>query len=219
MMFDQSALGGWAVLPFFTLDLPGIEAKLATEAGPIYPPVSQTFAALERCQPNACKAVIIGQDPYHTPGKADGLAFSIPSGFPGRLDSLGNIIKELETDLEAKRQTTELSDWADQGVLLLNTALTVPQGKPGAHAKLGWQNLVAQVLDRLASTPRAYILWGAHAQKVAKGVEAKENLKIESAHPSPLSASRGFFGSRPFSRVNQWLKDRGEPQINWVGPV
>lgn len=217
MMFDLSRLGDWAKLPFFTLDLPAIEAELAKEPLPIYPPAAQTFAALERCQPDTCRAVILGQDPYHTPGKADGLAFSIPNGFPGRLDSLGNIFKELESDLGAKRSQTELADWADQGVLLLNTALTVPEGKPNAHARLGWQHLVAEVLDHLSAAPRAYLLWGAHAQKVARDVDGRKNLKLETAHPSPLSAARGFFGSRPFSSVNQWLKDRGTPEINWVG--
>ena len=217
MKFDVSRLGDWGNLPFFTNQLPHISERLAEETAPIYPPADRTFAALERCQPQTCRVVILGQDPYHTPGKADGLAFSIPQGFGGRLDSLGNILKEVRSDLGVERKRTELADWADQGVLLLNTALSVREGKAGSHAKIGWQHLVAQVLEHLADRPRAYLLWGAHAQKVGVGVNAASNLKIETAHPSPLSVHKGFFGARPFSRVNHWLKERHEPEINWVG--
>lgn len=215
---DTSQLGDWADLPFFTKHLPGIEARLAQETVPIYPRAEAVFAALARCQEKNVRVVILGQDPYHTPGKADGLAFSIPQDFGGRLDSLGNIFKELHSDLGITRKRTNLDDWAKQGVLLLNTSLTVLEGKAGAHAKIGWQHLVTEVLAHLAHRPRAYLLWGAHAHKVAATVDATANLKIETAHPSPLSAARGFFGSRPFSRVNQWLKDRQDTEINWAGP-
>ncbi|WP_296424294.1 uracil-DNA glycosylase [Yoonia sp.] len=213
-MFARGQLGAWADLPFFTDDLPGIAAKLDRD---ILPPATLTFAALEHCQPQDTRVVILGQDPYHTAGKADGLAFSIPDHFSGRLDSLGNIFKELQTDLGQTRSRTSLADWADQGVLLLNTALTVPPGKPKAHAGLGWSNLVTQVLNRLNDRPRAYLLWGGPAQSYAPYI-AGDNLIIRSAHPSPLSAHRGFFGSRPFSTVNQWLIDRGEQPINWADP-
>lgn len=213
-MFDLSRLGGWADLPFFTEDLPGITGRLDSD---ILPPPALTFAALERCPPEAVKVVIIGQDPYHTPGKADGLAFSIPDDFGGRLDSLGNIFKEIQSDLGHTRSKTGLHDWADQGVLLLNTALTVPPGKPKAHARLGWSRLVEQVLHRLSDTPRAYLLWGGPAQAYAKHI-GPENLILQSAHPSPLSCNRGFFGSRPFSKVNRWLMDRGEQPIDWADP-
>ena len=213
-MFDLSRLGGWADLPFFTEDLPGIAGRLDTD---ILPPPALTFAALERCPPEAVKVVIIGQDPYHTPGKADGLAFSIPDDFGGRLDSLGNIFKEIQSDLGQTRSKTGLQDWADQGVLLLNTALSVPPGKPKAHARLGWSRLVEQVLHRLSNTPRAYLLWGGPAQAYAKHI-GPENLILPSAHPSPLSFHRGFFGSRPFSKVNRWLMDRGEQPIDWADP-
>jgi len=215
MMFDLSRLGAWADLPFFTQDLPDIATALAgTE---FLPPVALTFAALERCQPKDVKVVIIGQDPYHTPGKADGLAFSIPEGFGGRLDSLGNIFKELKTDLDVIRTRTDLSDWADQGVLLINTALTVPPGKPKAHAKLGWSKLIPQMIETLSIQPRAGLFWGGPAQKYAPLMGARD-LVITSAHPSPLSVHRGFFGSRPFSKVNDWLKDQGHAPINWADP-
>lgn len=218
-MFDLSRLGAWADLPFFAEDLPGIEAALAQETRPIYPPSDRTFAALEACQPDNVRVILLGQDPYHTPGKADGLAFSIPQGFPGRLDSLGNIFKEIESDLNAPRTRTELSDWASQGVLLLNTALTVPEGAAKAHAKLGWSKLVRQVLERLDPQPRAALLWGKPAQSFARYLPSPDHLIVQSAHPSPLSVHRGFFGSRPFSTVNQWLISHGKTPITWTDPT
>ena len=159
----------------------------------------------------------LGQDPYHTPGKADGLAFSVPDGFAGRLGSLGNIFKELQDDLGMVRSRTDLSDWAEQGVLLLNTALSVPEGRAGGHAKLGWDRLVAEVLEELDRGPRAFLLWGTPARKRAEKVlRNPDHLRIETAHPSPLSVHRGFFGSRPFSRVNDWLVTRGEAPVRWA---
>lgn len=213
-MFDLSRLGDWAGLPFFGEKWPALQDQL--DAG-ILPPPALTFAALERTQPKDTKVVIIGQDPYHTPGKADGLAFSIPVGFPGRLDSLGNIFKEIEADLGVTRSKTSLDDWADQGVLLLNTALSVPPGKPKAHAKIGWSALVKDVLAELNTSPRAFILWGGPAQTYAKHI-AGNHLVHKSAHPSPLSVYRGFFGSRPFSTVNQWLIEQGNTPIKWADP-
>ena len=212
-MFDTSRLGGWADLPFWIETLPRIEEALAGAA--ILPPAERTFRALELCPPDATRVIILGQDPYHSPGKADGLAFSIPQNFGGRLDSLGNIFKELEADLGLRRSRTDLTDWAEQGILLLNTALTVPPGQPKAHARLGWSELVAQILDRLNDAPRAVLLWGGPAQGYAKYLGGP-HLIVQSAHPSPLSAHRGFFGSRPFSRVNTWLSARGEQPIRWA---
>ncbi|QUJ77843.1 uracil-DNA glycosylase [Sulfitobacter albidus] len=217
-MLDTGGLGDWAALPFFTDTLPGIEVALTADPRPTLPPAPVVFHALERVTPDAVRVVILGQDPYHTSGKADGLAFSIPQGFGGRLDSLGNIFKEIADDLGTPRSRTDLDDWADQGVLLLNTILTVPQGVAKGHAALGWQALTAQILDRLADRPRAYLLWGAPAQKAARDVDADTNLKIETAHPSPLSAYRGFLGARPFSRTNAWLQSQGHAAINWGDP-
>lgn len=213
-MFDLGGLGAWRDLPFFETDLPKIAAKLGSD---MLPPPALTFAALRQCQPDQTRVVILGQDPYHTPGKADGLAFSIPQGFGGRLDSLGNIFKEIQSDMGFRRSRTALDDWAGQGVMLLNTALTVPQGQPKAHAKLGWDILVKQVLHQLDTRPRAFLLWGGPAQAYATHL-GPDHLVIRSAHPSPLSAHRGFFGSRPFSKVNQWLIDQGQEPINWADP-
>ncbi len=218
MTLDTSRLGAWGDLPFFQHDLPGLATRIADEPRAVYPPSRQIFHALERTQPEAVKVVILGQDPYHTKGKADGLAFSITRDFDGRLDSLGNIFKELETDFGIIRTRTDLGDWADQGVLLLNTILTVPQGKAKGHAKLGWQKLTTQILSHLAQRPRAYLLWGNPAQKAAQDVDVAQNLKIETKHPSPLSAYGGFFGSRPFSRTDAWLHSQGHRPINWGDP-
>lgn len=214
-MFDLSRLGDWAQLPFFSRDLPRLACSL--DGAAILPPPQRTFRALELCQPHQTRVVILGQDPYHTPGKADGLAFSIPDQFGGRLDSLGNIFKEIEDDLHLARTKTSLEDWATQGVLLLNTALTVPPGQPKAHARLGWDRLVREVILHLQSAPRAYLLWGGPAQSFATLI-APESLVLTSAHPSPLSAYRGFFGSRPFSTTNRWLKERELSPIHWADP-
>ncbi|MEQ9041897.1 MAG: uracil-DNA glycosylase [Silicimonas sp.] len=209
------APGAWADLPFFRDDWPALAVRIAAETRPVLPPAPQRFAALERTGPTETRVVILGQDPYPTPGHANGLAFSVTPGTP-LPKSLTNIFRELEDDMGAAPSTGDLTPWADQGVLLLNTALTVPAGVAGGHARLGWQRLTEQVLARLSDRPRAFVLWGNHAQSMRRHVTGKDHLFIETAHPSPLSAYRGFFGSRPFSRVNRWLKDQGQPPIRWA---
>jgi len=215
MRFDLSRLGAWRDLPFFDEALPEIEVALASA---FLPPQEKVFAALERTQPAAVRVVILGQDPYPTPGHAHGFAFSAEPETKPLPRSLGNIFKELDSDIGARPPNADLRFWADQGVLLLNTALTVPAGMPQGHARLGWDRLAAQVLERLSDQPRAYLLWGRHAHGVASNVDATRNLKIETAHPSPLSARRGFFGARPFSRVNAWLQAQDMPAISWTEP-
>lgn len=214
--YTLGALGDWAELPFFKSHWPDIQAQLAAEKRVILPPATKVFRALENLQPRDVKVVILGQDPYPTPGHAHGLAFSAEADVRPLPRSLGNIYKEMQSDLGAAPLNASLEFWADQGVLLLNTILTVPAGEAKGHDKLGWQVLTGQILERLADEPRAYLLWGAGAHKTAQGVDAEQNLKIETAHPSPLSARRGFFGSRPFSRVNAWLQARGAQAINWA---
>jgi uracil-DNA glycosylase len=207
-------LGQWADLPFFREDWPGIEAALKKENRPVFPPEALRFAALEHTQPDATRVVILGQDPYPTAGHANGFAFSVtPETALPR--SLKNIYRELEDDIGRSPVTGDLTSWADQGVLLLNTALSVPEGDAGGHAKLGWSRLAEQVVARLDDRPRAFLLWGKHAQKLGANL-SDHHLRIETAHPSPLSASRGFFGSRPFSRVNAWLAANGRPPIHWA---
>ncbi len=207
-------VGAWADLPFFAEDWPRVATALATETRTILPPEDQRFAALAHTQPHDTHVVILGQDPYPTRGHANGLAFSVTPATP-LPRSLKNIFRELEDDLGQAPNTGDLAHWADQGVLLLNTALSVPEGEAGGHAKLGWSTLTQQVLARLDDRPRAFLLWGNHAQKQGANL-ADHHLKIETSHPSPLSASRGFFGSRPFSRVNAWLATQGRSPIRWV---
>lgn len=207
----------WAELPFFTRQWPGIAAALASDPRAVLPPADRCFAALDLTPPETVRVVILGQDPYPTPGHAMGLAFSVAKNVRPLPRSLSNIFMELKRDLHAEPQDGDLSHWARQGVLLLNTCLTVPAGMAGGHAKLGWQCLAQDVLDHVSRRPTAFVLWGAHAQGLARHIRAGDHLKIESAHPSPLSARRGFFGSRPFGRVNDWLVARGTPPIDWIG--
>ncbi len=192
MQFDLTRLGPWADLPFFTDTLPGIETALSADSRPWLPTQHQVFAALEASPPDAVKVVILGQDPYPTPGHAHGLAFSAEPHVTPLPRSLANIYKEMQADLGAQPPNADLRFWAKQGVLLLNPILTVPAGDANGHAKLGWQTLTQQILTRLSPHPRAYILWGATAQKAAQAVSATQNLKIKTPHPSPLSAHRGF---------------------------
>lgn len=210
-----AGLGGWARLPFFEQSWPAIAAELIADPRQILPPEAQRFAALELTQPAATRVVILGQDPYPTPGHAHGLAFSVAPGVHPLPRSLSNIYKELRDDLGVERQDGDLRGWARQGVLLLNTALTVPAGAADGHKHLGWQHLAHQVLALASQRPTAFVLWGNAAQKLEKHIEPGDHLILKSAHPSPLSARRGFFGSRPFSNVNKWLAARGEDAIDW----
>ncbi|MBY6134297.1 uracil-DNA glycosylase [Nocardioides marinus] len=210
-----SGLGQWAQLPFFADHWPAIASALRADQRDILPPASQRFAALELTQPDATRVVILGQDPYPTPGHAHGLAFSTAPDVRPLPRSLSNIYRELEDDLGIRRPNGDLRGWAQQGVLLLNTALTVPAGAANAHQNLGWQHLVHQVLALTSSRPTAFLLWGNAAQKLEKHIKPGDHLILKTAHPSPLSARRGFFGSRPFSRVNTWLAARGEDTIDW----
>ncbi len=214
-MPDLTRLGAWGDLPFFTDQWSALQQALAQDSRQILPPDDQIFAALELSQPDATRVVILGQDPYPTPGHAHGLAFSVDPDVTPLPRSLRNIYQELQDDMGGCPANGDLRPWARQGVLLLNTVLTVPAGEAAGHAKLGWQVLTAQILARLTDQPRAFLLWGKHAQTVARDIGAP-HLKLETAHPSPLSARRGFFGSRPFSRVNAWLGQQGHAPIIWT---
>lgn len=209
---------GWADLPFFAEDWPRIAALLAEDGRQILPPHERRFHALALTPPDAVRVVILGQDPYPTPGHAMGLAFSVAPGVRPLPASLRNIFKELAEDTGDRLPDGDLSGWARQGVLLLNTHLSVPAGQPAGHAKLGWEKLTAQVLDRVSQRPTAFVLWGRPAQAQKRHIRDGDHLILESAHPSPLSAQRGFFGSRPFSRVNHWLESRGERPVDWSAP-
>ncbi|MCD9147761.1 uracil-DNA glycosylase [Pseudophaeobacter flagellatus] len=214
---DTSAIGDWADLAFFDNDWPGIRAQIATEQRQILPPPPQRFAALTLTQAAQTRVVILGQDPYPTPGHANGLAFSTLPDVTPLPRSLSNIFKELQGDIGACPSTGDLQGWARQGVLLLNTALSVPAGEANGHKHLGWEKLAQQALAKTSNVPTAYVLWGKQAQRLEKHIHPGDHLILKSAHPSPLSAHRGFFGSRPFSAINTWLVACGTVPINWAG--
>ena len=214
-MLDTSRLGPWA--PVVEPRLAPVEAALAKDDRLVLPPAPLVFAALEHVAPDAVRVVILGQDPYPTPGHAHGLSFSVEPDVRPLPKSLRNMFKEMEADVGAAPATGDLRGWARQGVLLLNATLTVPAGEAGGHAKIGWADVTGAVLDRLDDRPRALLLWGRHAQALAaRHLRHPDHLRVETVHPSPLSARRGFFGSRPFGRVNDWLRARGEAPIDWA---
>ncbi len=185
----------------------------------IFPPAPNWFAALNLTPLSETRVVILGQDPYHGAGQAHGLCFSVPQGV--RMPpSLVNIYKELAADLGTPRPSHgNLEHWARQGVLLLNSVLTVEEARAGAHQGKGWERFTDAIIRTLAEgeRPIAFVLWGAYAQKKAAFVDPARHLVLKSAHPSPLSAHNGFFGSRPFSKVNAWLAARGEAEVTWGG--
>ena len=184
----------------------------------IYPAPENIFAAFEHTPFDKVKVVILGQDPYHGEGQAHGLSFSVPPTVK-LPPSLVNIYKELQNDLGVVPPNHgTLSDWADQGVLLLNAVLTVEQNKAGSHHKKGWETFTDQVIEILNREKNnvVFILWGAPAQKKAAHVDEKKHFLIKSVHPSPLSSYRGFFGSKPFSKTNQYLREHHISEINWA---
>ncbi|WP_284124073.1 uracil-DNA glycosylase [Parerythrobacter aestuarii] len=189
----------------------------------IYPPRGQRLRALELTPLDSVKVVILGQDPYHGPGQAHGLCFSVADGVQPP-PSLVNIYKELETDLGLVRpQHGNLEYWAQQGVLLLNNSLTVEAHQAGSHAGKGWDAITDAAVAAVAGSdlPTVFILWGSHAQKKAARVPElgqPHHLILKSPHPSPLSAHRGFFGSRPFSQANAFLAEQGRGPIDWALP-
>lgn len=187
------------------------------EAGhTVFPPEDEIFTALNLTSLNGVKALILGQDPYHDDKQAHGLAFSVREGTK-MPPSLRNIFKELQSDLGIKAESTELVPWAEQGVLLLNTVLTVRAHTPGSHRKKGWEILTDAIVRyvNLKSPHCAFILWGRDAWMKEPLIDISKHLIIKSVHPSPLSASRGFFGSRPFSQVNDFLEKNNMAPIDW----
>ena len=183
----------------------------------IFPPGSLIFNAFNLCPFDRVKAVIIGQDPYHGPGQAHGLCFSVREGieFP---PSLKNIFREIESDLGYKPLPTgNLERWASQGVLLLNATLTVRAHQAGSHQRKGWEDFTDSVI-RMINVEKngiVFFLWGSYAQKKGEAIDRSRHMVLESVHPSPLSASRGFFGNKHFSRCNDYLVSRGTEPINW----
>jgi len=184
----------------------------------IYPPGSLIFNAFNLCPFERVKAVIIGQDPYHGPGQAHGLCFSVREGV-GYPPSLVNIFREIETDLGIPvTRSGNLERWAGRGVLLLNATLTVRAHQAGSHQRKGWEEFTDRVISNLNNEKQhlVFFLWGAYAQKKGESIDRSKHLVLESVHPSPLSASRGFFGNRHFSRCNEYLEQHGIEAVDWT---
>lgn len=193
---------------------------LKTQGKQFYPKGGEIFRALDLTPFDKVKVVILGQDPYHGPNQAHGLCFSVKPGV--RIPpSLLNIYKELESDLNIKPvKHGYLEHWAKQGVLLLNSVLTVEPGLAASHQGKGWERLTDAIIEKLSDKPEpiVFILWGAYAQKKGQTIDTSKHLVIKSVHPSPLSAHRGFFGSKPFSRCNAFLTEHDRGPIDWALP-
>lgn len=194
----------------------GIFVKKEYKTKQVFPPYDNVFDALRFTDYDDVKVVILGQDPYHGLGEAHGLSFSVHEGIP-MPPSLQNIFKELESDLGIKRTKSDLTDWAKQGVLLLNSIMTVEKDKPLSHKDKGWEIFTDDIIKYLneREKPVIFLLWGSFARSKKALITNKRHYIIESVHPSPLSAYRGFFGSKPFSKINNILKSNNEEIINW----
>lgn len=183
----------------------------------VYPPGKQIFAAFDHCSLDDLKVVIIGQDPYHGAGQAHGLCFSVAEGV--RIPpSLQNIFKELESDVGKKIPTSgNLEHWAKQGVLMLNATLTVRSRNAGSHQNKGWEEFTDAIIQKISAQKQelVFLLWGAYAQLKGAVIDREKHLVLESAHPSPFAAHRGFFGNKHFSQTNAYLERKGKTPIRW----
>ena len=217
----KEAIGEEKEKPYFQQILQQVHQ--ARHAGvKIYPPQNEVFSAFSLTEFNQVKVVILGQDPYHRPNQAHGLSFSVkPPVAPP--PSLINIYKELATDIEGFviPKHGYLVDWAKQGVLLLNTVLTVEEGKANSHANWGWETFTDKVIAKLNAHREniVFLLWGSHAQKKGGFIDRNKHCVLTAPHPSPLAAHRGFFGCHHFSKVNEYLKAHGMAEINWQLPL
>ena len=201
--------------PYFRQLMKKVDAERARTE--VFPSREDMFSCFKFCPLEKVRVVIVGQDPYHGAGQAHGMSFSVKKGVKIP-PSLQNIFKELKDDLGCEiPEHGNLEGWAEQGVLLMNTAWSVEKGKPASHAQFGWLEFSQNILKMLndSEQPIVFILWGAHAQKVGAEITNPKHLKIETAHPSPFSARRGFFGSKPFSRANGFLLQHGRGEIDW----
>lgn len=232
---NTSALGSWSTI-FQSTEVSGalkvIEEQLELEVkhARIYPKAAHRYRALELCPMENTQVVIVGQDPYHGEGQADGLAFSVPVG-QAIPPSLRNIYQEIIRDplinpdptaiqQELNLHNGDLESWARQGVLLLNTSLSVRENQAGSHQHLPWQTLTKAWIELIShmAPPTVFLLWGKHAQQLKPLIQPR-HLILESAHPSPLSAYRGFIGSQPFGKANQWLWSKHRAGIDWLSPM
>ena len=212
-----------AILPHLDPgDVAALSAFVAAEyaAGPVFPPLDDLFTAYRLCPPEACRVVLLGQDPYHRPGQAHGLSFSVRAGV--RVPpSLRNVFKELAADLGVAAPVTgDLTEWAAQGVLLLNAVLTVREGAAGSHAGKGWEAFTDATIRALNDRDEriVFLLWGGYARRKAVLVTNPAHVVLEAGHPSPLN-TRGFLGCRPFSAANKALADAGRTPVEWSIPA
>lgn len=191
--------------------------KLAYLTDPVFPPPKLVFSSLELCSFEEVKVVILGQDPYHGPGQAHGLSFSVPDGVCPP-PSLKNIYKEMSNDLGREiPESGNLEHWAKQGVLLLNATLTVEAGKPGSHQKLGWETFTDAIIKKVSDEKEhvVFLLWGNYARAKKTLIDIDKHFVLEAPHPSPLSAHTGFFGSHHFSQTNKYLAEHSLPEVDW----
>lgn len=214
----KAVVGDELKKPYFQKLAEFLEAERAQHQ--VFPPEHQVFTALKLTEYERVRVMILGQDPYHDDGQAHGLAFSVLPGvrFPA---SLRNIFKELHDDVGiAKPKHGCLVSWAEQDVLLLNTVLTVRAHEPNSHRGKGWEHFTDAIIHRLGERddPMIFVLWGAHAQAKIKIIDVDKHVILRSAHPSPLSAKNGFFGSTPFSQINATLRKWGKHEIDWAIP-
>ncbi|MBL4862961.1 MAG: uracil-DNA glycosylase [Crocinitomicaceae bacterium] len=204
--------------PYFDALVNFVKEEYEKRPGSIFPKENHIFRAFEACPFDQVKVVILGQDPYPTKGHAHGLCFSVEPDVRPLPRSLNNIYKEMKGDLGIEpRQNGDLNHWAEQGVLLLNAVLTVQEGAPDSHSKKGWEQFTDAVIQKLNEQKKdvVYMLWGSKAQRKAQNVNTKDNLILTAPHPSPLSAYRGFFGSKHFSSANAYLISKGKEAVNW----
>lgn len=213
----KKALGEEFEKPYFKDLATKVKNEYANSSVRIFPPGNKIFAAFDSCPYEDVKVVIIGQDPYHGYGQANGLSFSVAPGVK-MPPSLVNIFQEVSSDTGAPMPTNgDLSRWANQGVLLLNSSLTVREGEAASHAGIGWEDFTDAVVEKLNKEKEnlVFILWGSHAIKKGEKIDRNKHLVLTSPHPSPLSAHRGFFGNHHFSKANAYLKDHGKQEIIW----
>ncbi len=204
--------------PYFESLIHFVKAEYGDKTKRIYPPGKQIFAAFNECPFDQVKVVIIGQDPYHGKGQANGLSFSVNDGVPFP-PSLRNIFEEIKRDLnQAVPATGNLERWARQGVLMLNAILTVEEGQPGSHQKKGWEQFTDAVISIISQQKKqvVFMLWGAYAMQKGKNIDESRHLILRSGHPSPMSANQGkWFGNQHFSKANTYLKSKGAKEIIW----
>lgn len=215
----RSQLGEEVEKPYFQRLEAFVERE--REAFEVYPAEDETFQALELTPFSKVSVVLLGQDPYPGPGQAHGLCFSVKPGVP-LPGSLRNIFKELKSDIHGFRIPNNgyLANWAKQGILMLNTVLTVRAGAIGSHRKKGWETFTDAIIEQVNAKkdPVVFLLWGRDAQSKAQMIDEGRHVILRAAHPSPLSARNGFFGTRPFSAANRALRDAGKPEIDWQIP-